>query len=200
MMPTSDEIRRLVAAGHEWSSGVDDCAIPDIRRISTRSAIAKIADELGFELPPAYLDIACEIQGFYPKRHIFIVWDPPEIPVDEEDKGEPTYMVLRTFLVIAGSESGDEFGAEFTENGDVGNGVSTFAFYRGQLPDDYRDLFPIACDYRSNIVCLDFGEGQGVLPSVVYYDRSFPPESAVFPVAPSFETFLDTLTESSDED
>ena len=200
-MSQSNEIGLLEAAGHKWISEVIDIAIPNIRRISSRSAITKVAKDLGFELPPAYLEIACEIQGFYPERCHFNIWngvDPDRL--DDDDMGEATEMVLRTFLVIAGSEAGEEFGATLDADDNVGNGVETFSFYRGQLPDDRRDLFPIASDYRSNIVCLDFGGGRGISPSVVYYDRSFAPEEAVFLVAPSFETFTDTLMEDPNKD
>jgi hypothetical protein len=151
-------------------------SIHDSRKPLDPGRIKRIEEELGCVFPKEYRDFLLAHNGGEAVEGVFLIHDPPN----------DYHGLLDQFLCIS---PGDSY--------DLSDWVSD---YIGRLPSN---LLPVAVDQAGNLIALsvagsDIGRvyfwdheleaGQGKVPS---YDN-------VYPVADSFQAFLDSLRPFAD--
>jgi hypothetical protein len=151
----------------------------------TASQIAVVERLVGKTLPKSYVDFLSFCNGCYTERNWFIV---------ETDWGQSYHLVAGFYTISAETKDTDDSGEVVSQ-------------YRHRGPGVPRDIVPIALTPLGDIIYLDLRKAANGRVVLLQHERpvwasgKMPANTALIVfVAPSFEAFLDLLTDPPEEE
>lgn len=169
---------------HEWINDADM-----LRDEGTKSDdlnyLTSLALSRSVKLPEEYCAAASVVQGLFPLRSAFVVWN-KLADVSEAASLAPRDREghVRNIGAFANLGREDE-DASWPES---------VAVQLTLIGDVAPGLFPFAFDMRGNLICLDYGrDWSATIPRVAYYDRARVEGDDILPIARDFGVFMESL-------
>lgn len=151
-----------------------------VSRPATNDLLASIEEELGYKLPPAYIELMTHQNGGIPKKRSF--------PTNEKPSWADDHVAISGIFGIGREKS-------YSLCGDLGSqfmidewGYPDIGIYFADCPSAGHDM--ICLDYRKN--------GKDGEPEVVHVDQE--DDYLITFLAHTFEAFIRSLVDDSDFD